>query len=154
MSTDEPTMSPNPATPPTSPVPDDMAAPESPEPQPFDARAALDAERRRVSVAIGNLDEALSQMKDPDADADHDFGEEGGEGAGAAVDRDRDAALRSQLIEYLDSVDAAERRVAAGTYGQCRTCHRPIAEARLEVLPAATECVSCAGAPLLTRRSR
>jgi RNA polymerase-binding transcription factor DksA len=28
------------------------------------------------------------------------------------------------------------------------------APARLEILPAATECVSCAGAPLLTRRSR
>ncbi len=133
MSTSEHTISPTPA---------------------FDAGAALAAERARVMAAIANLDEALSQMKDPDADADHDFGEEGGEGAGAAVDRDRDAALRSQLLDHLDSVDAAERRLDDGTYGQCRTCRRPIASARLEVLAAATECVGCAGAPLLTRRSR
>lgn len=129
----------------------DPTAPEAPA---FDAAAALTAERARVLTAIGNFDVALSQMKDPDADADHDFGEEGGEGAGAAVDRDRDAALRSQLLEHLDDVEAAVRRVANGTYGQCRTCRRPIAKARLEVLPAATECVGCAGAPLLTRRSR
>jgi DnaK suppressor protein len=121
---------------------------------PFDPRTALDAEEKRVRAAIADLDLALAQTNDPDADADHDFGEEGGEGAGAAVDRDRDVALRGQLVDRLTALEAAERRLAAGTFGVCRTCGGPIAPARLEVLPAASECVSCAGAPLLTRRSR
>jgi DnaK suppressor protein len=127
---------------------------DTPPETPFDARAALEAEGRRVRAGIADLDDALAQTNDPDADADHDFGEEGGEGAGAAVDRDRDVALRAQLVDRLAALDAAERRLEAGTFGICRTCLRPIAPARLEVLPAATECVSCAGAPLLTRRSR
>jgi DnaK suppressor protein len=131
-----------------------LAADTTPENPPFDARAALEAEGRRVRAAIADLDVALAQTTDPDADADHDFGEEGGEGAGAAVDRDRDTALRAQLVDRLSALEAAERRLEAGTFGICRTCGRPIAPARLEVLPAATECVSCAGAPLLTRRSR
>jgi DnaK suppressor protein len=125
-----------------------------PETPPFDAHAALQAEEKRVKIAISELDDALAQTNDPDADADHDFGEEGGEGAGAAVDRDRDVSLRAQLVDRLVSLEAAERRLEAGTFGICRTCLKPIAAARLEVLPAATECVSCAGAPLLTRRSR
>jgi DnaK suppressor protein len=121
---------------------------------PFDPRAALDAEFDRVRAAIADIDLALAQTTDPDADADHDFGEEGGEGAGAAVDRDRDVAMRAQLVERITALEAAERRLEAGTFGTCATCHKPIAPARLEILPAATECVSCAGAPLLTRRSR
>jgi DnaK suppressor protein len=113
---------------------------------PFDPRAALDAEFDRVRAAIADIDLALAQTTDPDADADHDFGEEGGEGAGAA--------MRAQLVERITALEAAERRLEAGTFGTCATCHKPIAPARLEILPAATECVSCAGAPLLTRRSR
>jgi DnaK suppressor protein len=101
----------------------------SPETPPFDARTALEAETRRVRAGIADLDDALAQTNDPDADADHDFGEEGGEGAGAAVDRDRDVSLRAQLLDRLAALEAAERRLAAGTFGICRTCLQPIAPA-------------------------
>jgi RNA polymerase-binding transcription factor DksA len=120
----------------------------------FDPARALAAEGDRIRGTIAEIDLALAQTNDPDADADHDFSEEGGEGAGAAVDRDRDTAMRAQLVERLDAVAAAEQRLADGTYGICVTCGKPIAPARLEVLPATTECVTCASAPLLTRRSR
>jgi DnaK suppressor protein len=125
--------------------------PQDPE---FDAGTALATEEERIRAAIAEIDMALAQTNDPDADADHDFSEEGGEGAGAAVDRDRDTAMRTQLLERLSGVEDARHRLAEGSYGACRTCGKPIAEARLEVLPAATECVNCASAPLLTRRSR
>ncbi len=120
----------------------------------FDVRSALDAERAQIRAAIADIDDNLSHLKDPDADADHDFGEEGGEGAGASVERDRDNALRSQLRERLILIDDADHRLENHSYGCCVTCHQPIAPARLEALPAATECVGCAGAPILARRSR
>lgn len=120
----------------------------------FDPAISLTAEEGRIRDAIAEIDLALAQTNDPDADADHDFSEEGGEGAGAAVDRDRDTAMRAQLLERLSGVEEARHRLEEGSYGSCRTCGKPIAEARLEVLPAATECVNCASAPLLTRRSR
>lgn len=132
------------------PTPDDAASPTSE----ADILASLNLDEAQVRAAIADIDDALAQTKDPDADADHDFGEEGGEGAGAAVDRDRDKALRSQLVERLLRLDEAKQRVSEGTYGWCFTCQRPIAPARLEALPAATECVGCAGAPVLARRSR
>ena len=33
---------------------------------------------------------------------------------------------------------------AAGTYGECESCHRRITEARLEAMPAARLCIECA----------
>ena len=43
----------------------------------------------------------------------------------------------------LDDLDAAERRVADGTYGVCAVCGEPIPELQLELRPARTTCVAC-----------
>ncbi len=43
----------------------------------------------------------------------------------------------------LDEIDAALRRLAAGSYGTCERCAEPILWERLEVLPTARLCTSC-----------
>ena len=43
----------------------------------------------------------------------------------------------------IDQITAALNRIAAGTYGLCTRCGRPIAPARLEVLPSASACIEC-----------
>lgn len=128
--------------------------PNSPADTAFDAGNALTQEEDRILAHIAEIDAALAEAKDPNADADHDFSEEGGEGAAASVDRDRDTTMRAQLVERLDRIEDARRRLAAGTYGTCATCEKPIGEARLEALPAVIECVTCASTPILARRSR
>lgn len=56
--------------------------------------------------------------------------------------------LNSALLEneeqLLGELVEAVRRVDAGTFGTCEECGKPIAEARLEALPYARHCVSCA----------
>ena len=49
----------------------------------------------------------------------------------------------SALIE-AQQVHAALARIAAGTYGKCSTCDRPIGENRLQALPYASQCINCA----------
>ncbi|NIR37045.1 MAG: hypothetical protein GWN07_13970, partial [Actinobacteria bacterium] len=44
----------------------------------------------------------------------------------------------------LHKVERALERVEEGTYGICESCGESIPVARLEVLPYATTCVSCA----------
>lgn len=44
----------------------------------------------------------------------------------------------------IEEIDAAERRIAAGTYGVCMSCGRRIPRARLEALPATPLCLPCA----------
>ena len=44
----------------------------------------------------------------------------------------------------IEAIDRALRRIAMGTYERCEACGKPIPMARLDALPTATRCVSCA----------
>lgn len=72
------------------------------------------------------------------------FGKRVGEGTNIAIERFADVAIHDQIVQQLTSVDAALRRVAEGTYGICTVCRRRIAPERLEAIPWAATCVSCA----------
>src|SRR5580704_17815146 len=49
--------------------------------------------------------------------------------------------LATELREALEEVEAALDRVAAGSYGKCEVCGKPIGAARLEAMPAARLCI-------------
>lgn len=110
-----------------------------------DARELLEAEReeavRRLAGLTGQFDEVVAASRDTNADDEHDP-----EGATIAFERSQVAALVHQVRSRLDEIDAALERVAAGTYGVCEVCGRPIAAGRLEVRPTARTCVKCAAA--------
>lgn len=61
----------------------------------------------------------------------------------AAEERQQAAAIRAALT-----------RMATGTYGSCVTCGEPIATKRLEALPYATQCITCAAQAELGKRHR
>ena len=60
------------------------------------------------------------------------------------------ARLVAQLGERgraeIDAIDGAITRIDRGEYGICETCEEPIDVARLEVLPTARWCTTCAEA--------
>ncbi|MEZ5419715.1 MAG: TraR/DksA family transcriptional regulator [Vicinamibacterales bacterium] len=74
------------------------------------------------------------------------------------ADRDwQERAIELQNDDVLEGLDdasraeaaaiqAALRRIDAGTYGQCARCGRAVGDARLQALPFATTCVTCANA--------
>ena len=72
------------------------------------------------------------------------FGKRVGEGTSIAIERFADVAIHDQIVQQLAAVDAALVRVAAGSYGICEVCRRPIAPERLEAIPWAATCVACA----------
>ncbi len=47
------------------------------------------------------------------------------------------------LIETLSEIEAAYKRMDAGTYGTCETCGKPIGDERLDARPVARLCMSC-----------
>ena len=55
-------------------------------------------------------------------------------------------ALVGTLRDTLNDIDAALAKFDAGTYGRCEVCGNPIAEARLEAMPAARTCIDHASA--------
>lgn len=57
--------------------------------------------------------------------------------------RELASRLKSLESETLREIDAALRKINQGTYGTCERCGRPIAKARLEVVPHARICQKC-----------
>ena len=53
-------------------------------------------------------------------------------------------ALAGSLSENLAEIEAALEKLEAGTYGLCEDCGQAIAPARLEAMPSARLCITCA----------
>ncbi|OGL05026.1 MAG: hypothetical protein A3H48_05415 [Candidatus Rokubacteria bacterium RIFCSPLOWO2_02_FULL_71_18] len=66
-----------------------------------------------------------------------------GEDAGTELVTAVLSRLEGQEKHELDEIDAAQARLAAGTYGVCEGCATPISLARLRAMPTARYCVPC-----------
>lgn len=115
-------------------------------------RAELTARRTAYREQVDRLSAAAAELAEepgsPDLGDDQGFAE----ADSVSVERDRLSSLEAMARRRLDEVDAAIARLDAGTYGACRTCRRPIPVARLEAVPEASQCVSCASGSALRRR--
>jgi DnaK suppressor protein len=72
------------------------------------------------------------------------FGKRVGEGTSLAVERLSQIASHDRLHATLSEVHRAEEKLATGSYGICDRCERPLAAERLDAMPWATRCVTCA----------
>jgi DnaK suppressor protein len=72
------------------------------------------------------------------------FGKRVGEGTTIAIQRFEDVAIHGQAVLQLAAVEQAIDRTAEGTFGICPGCNRAIPLERLNVLPWAATCVTCA----------
>lgn len=63
--------------------------------------------------------------------------------ADALFQAERNRAIIAHTQQILVQVDEALARIAAGTYGKCTNCGRPIAPARLKALPYVALCIDC-----------
>ena len=105
--------------------------------------AAAQAQEAALAAAIQQTRDARLLMF---ADDEHDP-----EGSTASMDQVRDSALLATVRRTLVELRAAQERIAAGTYGTCESCGRPIAPERLEARPEARTCVTCAARAARTR---
>jgi DnaK suppressor protein len=60
------------------------------------------------------------------------------------AERGETEALVTTLTTNLVEIEHAIAKIDAGAYGVCESCHEEIAPARLEAMPAARHCISCA----------
>ncbi|GGQ08353.1 MULTISPECIES: TraR/DksA family transcriptional regulator [Streptomyces] len=120
---------------------------DEPEPSAFsDVRARLAADRAdtlaRAAALRRDFDGIVAANALVAVDDEHDP-----EGGTTAFERAHVAALMAQAREHLEEVDRALQRLERGQYGRCEGCGGTIAPERLEIRPAATTCVRCAGRP-------
>ena len=105
----------------------------------------VDLEARKVQLQrrLTELDEKLHEIEEElDSHQSRDWEE-------LAVEREGDEVLeregRAGQAE-IAMIRAALDRIDQGSYGACVRCGDDIAEARLNLLPAAPLCATCAGA--------
>ena len=94
---------------------------------------------QRLADLVHDFDAVVAASRDTNADDEHDP-----EGATIAFERSQIEALARQAEHHLEEIDAALKRVDAGTYGMCEACGTPIGAERLEARPAARICILCA----------
>ena len=97
-------------------------------------RDQLEEERDRLRVQIRELGGGEK------LDFDENFADSGQ----VTAERGEADALAGQLNETLSDIDEALEKIDAGTYGICESCQQEIGEARLEAMPAARLCITCA----------
>ena len=58
---------------------------------------------------------------------------------------DDEAAIQADVLDAkLEAIEVALERIEEGSYGSCTSCSGEISELRLEALPTASTCKSCA----------
>ena len=92
------------------------------------ARASLEEERT-------NLRRQLAELTG--MELDHNFAD----ASSVAAEQGEVRALAENLRALLAEVEHALAKIDTGTYGTCETCGDPIAQPRLEAMPATRWCV-------------
>lgn len=63
--------------------------------------------------------------------------------ASAETDKSLTLQMKNRDRGILAQLDAAIRRIEAGSFGQCQRCGENISEARMKANPATTLCIDC-----------
>jgi DnaK suppressor protein len=99
-----------------------------------DVRAALEAERAELLAELSGVGDKAGDHYDANfADSSQ-----------VTAERGEAEALASKLRATLADVERALSKLDDGTYGRCEQCGQAIGEARLEAMPTARRCISCA----------
>ena len=108
-------------------------------------RLALEETAASLRARRVELTAELERLTEPPAGGSSiAFGKRVGEGTTEAVERFATTATARSIAASIADIERALVKIDDDTYGVCDSCGDPIGEARLEVLPAASCCVTCA----------
>lgn len=92
---------------------------------------------------LDELEAGTFNQSQSDLSGEVSFDEESADAGTFTFERERDLSLGNNIRDLLEKVQAALRRMDAGTYGECERCGKPIDKARLKALPYALLCIDC-----------
>lgn len=102
------------------------------------------AMRARLEMRLAEIERRLGRIE---RDRRRESGTLEADWQEQATVRQNDEVLDGLEVEesrQIEAIRAALKRLDDGTYGVCVRCGEPIAKARLEALPYATQCIACA----------
>jgi DnaK suppressor protein len=107
-------------------------------------RNQLEEEQARLEKMIEDHERELEEARQTETSAERSPDPGSAEAGSMNFEYEKELSLGQNTVDLLRKVERALSRVVDKTYGICESCGNPIPVARLEVLPYATECVSCA----------
>jgi DnaK suppressor protein len=107
-------------------------------------KAQLISERDRLERVIADHERELEEARMTETSAERSPDPGSAEAGSMNFEYEKELSLGQNTVDLLRKVERALARIGDGTYGVCESCGQPIPVARLEVLPYATECVTCA----------
>lgn len=106
-----------------------------------DLRQRLEADRDRLTEEIRGVAEQPADYRTTEVSW---YGNHLADTGTDTFEDEKALALEAHLNGMLNQVNSALERFANGTYGKCENCGGEISLDRLEALPYATTCLSCA----------
>lgn len=107
-------------------------------------RKHLEGERQRLTALIEELERDREEARLTETSSEHSADPTSTEGASMAFEYEKELSIVNNAKDLLDKVNHALERMERGQYGTCEICGQPIPAARLQALPYATLCVTCA----------
>lgn len=107
-------------------------------------RKELETERERLVSVITEHEREMEEARNSETAADRSNDPENADAGSMRLEYAKELSIERNAADLLHKVEHALRRVEAGAYGICEVCGEAIPVARLEVLPYATTCVTCA----------
>ena len=104
----------------------------------------LEEEQARLTEVIREIEEEQEELRLSETSSERSPDPNTAEGGSMAFELEKELSVAQNAADLLDKVRHARTRVEDGTYGVCEVCGEDIPVARLDALPYATTCVSCA----------
>lgn len=112
----------------------------------MDVKKKLLEQRERILASLDNQSVDMRNLVKPVESGDE------ADVASDAIDRTLLDSLGAQDAQLLKQIDGALERIRLNKYGICLGCGKEIPQARLEALPYALLCITCASAEERRRR--
>jgi DnaK suppressor protein len=114
-------------------------------------RTALEQERAELEEQLRELEESSFSSGQSDLTGEVGFDDEYADQGTATFERERDLSIENNSRDLLLKVTRALDRLAAGTFGLCERCGKPIEKVRIKALPYVTLCIKDAQATVRPR---
>ncbi len=104
----------------------------------------LEEERERLTAVIVEHEKEMEDARNSETAADRSSDPENADAGSMRLEYAKELSIERNAADLLHKVEHALRRIEAGQYGVCEVCGTAIPMERLEILPYATTCVTCA----------
>ena len=105
------------------------------------ARGRLDEERQRLEGVRSELAGVRAESQEDGLQELSSYDQHQADVATETFEREKDLSILDQVEGELADVEHALQRLDEGTYGTCEACGKPVADERLEAMPATRFCV-------------